>query len=280
MKMKNWLSDQTIPEARRLGIKFLPGVDDRFVIADETMRQRASYHEGMAAHFSAASIKFLKGLARNNDRAWFDPRKAIYEQELKAPMLAVIAEVNDAMAEFAPEHVRPAPKIMMRIYRDIRFSKDKKPYKTHVSAWWARQGLEKTSGGGFYLHLGAAELYVAAGVYMPEREQLLAIRRRLVEGHEEYRALMGARKLRALMQPIDAMKMSRSPKGFAADHPANDLVLQRQWGVSSTLPAELALSPGLVKEIVKRFRIAAPLIAWLNEPLVARTASQRSRPLF
>ena len=125
----------------------------------------------------------------------------------------------------------------MRIYRDVRFSKNKQPYKTQVAAWWARQGLEKTSGGGFYFHLSATEITVAAGCYMPEKEQLLAIRRMLLERHQEYRALIGSRKLTAEMQLIDAMKMSRAPKGFPTEHPALDLVMQRQWGVSSTLPS-------------------------------------------
>jgi uncharacterized protein (TIGR02453 family) len=230
----------------------------------------------MSAHFSPAAIKFLRGLARNNDREWFEARKPVFEKELKAPMLAVIAEINDALAGFAPEHVRPPQKIMMRIYRDIRFSADKRPYKTHISAWWARQGLEKTSGGGFYFDLSAAELKIAAGVYMPEKEQLLAIRRMLVERHAEYRVLIGAKKLTALMEPIDAMKMTRGPKGFAADNPAMDLVLQRQWGVWSKLPIDVALGPALVPEVVKRFRLAAPLIALLNDPLVKRPA----KPLF
>jgi len=113
-------------------------------------------------------------------------------------------------------------------------------------------------------------------VYMPEKEQLLAIRRMLLERHEEYRALMGSRKLKAAMQPIDGMPMSRGPKGFPAEHSAIDLVIQRQWGVSSKSPVELALAPGLVTEIVKRFRLAAPLISFLNEPLLGRP----KKPLF
>jgi uncharacterized protein (TIGR02453 family) len=230
----------------------------------------------MNAHFSAAAIKFLRGLTRNNDREWFEARRPVFEKELKAPMLAVIAEINDAMTDFAPEHVRPPQKIMMRIYRDIRFAADKRPYKNHISAWWARQGHEKTSGGGFYFQLNATEMMVAAGVYMPEKEQLLAIRRMLLERHEEFRALIGARKLTALMQPIDAMTMARGPKGFPVDHPAMDLVLQRQWGVWSKLPADAALGPALVPQVVKRFRLAAPLIALLNDPLVKRP----SKPLF
>jgi uncharacterized protein (TIGR02453 family) len=230
----------------------------------------------MSTHFSDASLKFLRGLAKHNDREWFEPRRAIYEQELKAPMLAVIDEVNHALAGFAPEHVRPPQKCMMRIYRDIRFSKDKKPYKTQIAAWWARQGLEKTSGGGFYFHVGATEVTIAAGCYMPEKEQLLAIRRMLLERHEEFRALMAGRKLKSLMQPFDGLVMARGPKGFPTEHPALDLVMQRQWGVSSSLPVATAAGAGLVKAIVERFRAAAPLVALLNEPLAARA----KKPLF
>ena len=121
----------------------------------------------MATHFSPEAMKFLRGLARNNDREWFEARRAVYERAVKAPMLALVDEITAAMTEFAPEHVRPAHKIMMRIYRDIRFSKNKQPYKTHLAAWWARRGMEKTSGGGFYLQISPQQVMVAAGVYMP-----------------------------------------------------------------------------------------------------------------
>jgi uncharacterized protein (TIGR02453 family) len=230
----------------------------------------------MATHFSNEAIKFLRGLKRNNDRTWFDERKSVYERELKAPMLALIGEVNEAMVEFAPMHVRPPQKIMMRIYRDIRFSKNKQPYKTHVSAWWVREGLEKTSGGGFYFHVSPEEVFVAAGVYMPEREQLLAIRRHLAEHHKEFRALMKARKLRTLMTENDGAPLIRAPKGFPEDHPAIDLLKNRQWGVSARLPGETATKPSLVKEVVLRFKAAAPVIAMLNEPLVGKP----KKPLF
>jgi len=230
----------------------------------------------MSAHFSAAALKFLRDLAKHNDREWFEPRKTVYEQELKVPMLALIGEINHELAEFSPEHVRPPQKIMMRIYRDIRFSPNKQPYKTNVAAWWARQGLEKTSGGGFYIHLTATEFHIAAGCYMPEKEQLLAIRRMLLERHEVFRAIVDARKFTAVFEPFDGQKMARGPKGFPAEHPALDLIMQKQWGVSSKLPAEAALSPTLLKEIVKRFKLAAPLVSLLNEPLVQKP----KKPLF
>ena len=126
-------------------------------------------------YFREAGLRFLRSLRRNNRREWFEAHRPEFERELKQPMLALIETVNGAMEGFAPAHVRPAQKCMMRIYRDIRFSSDKRPYKSHISAWWSRAGLEKTSGGGYYMHISPDEVLIAAGVYMPEREQLLAI---------------------------------------------------------------------------------------------------------
>ena len=231
----------------------------------------------MPTYFSPQAVQFLRGLARNNRRDWFDARKEVYERELKEPLLALIEEINGEFMDFAPEHIRPAPKCMFRIYRDTRFSPDKTPYKKHISAWWARQGLEKKSGGGYYFHLSGKELVVAAGVYMPEREQLLAIRNHLMEHHEEFRRLSKGRSLKRLMGDFDGLRLTRPPKGFPKDHPAMDLIACRQWGVSATLPAETALKPTLRKEIVSRFRAAAPLIEFLNRPLTAQAGKPSHR---
>lgn len=230
-------------------------------------------------YFSEESLKFLRGLKRNNRRDWFDPRKPLFESTLKAPMLKVIEGVTAAMMDFSPEHVRPAAKCMMRIYRDTRFSNDKTPYKTQVAAWWSRHGLEKTSGGGFYIHLSADNLTVAAGVYMPEREQLMAIRTFLLDHHEELRRLLADKKLLRLFTLDNGEMLTRPPKGFPADHPAIDLLKCRQWAMFATLPVEEALSPRLVKTVTDRFRAAAPAVKLLNQPLVS-TPKPHGQPLF
>lgn len=234
----------------------------------------------MSTHFSPEAMSFLRGLARHNDREWFNARKKIYERELKAPMLALVDEITQAMAEFAPEHMRPAGKTMMRIYRDIRFSSDKRPYKTHLSAWWSRRGMEKTSGGGFYLQIGPKECFLAAGVYMPEREQLLALRRWMAEHHKQYRA-MTARlekprsKKAVAMQAIHPDALTRMPKGFACDHPAEELLRARNWGMRCSLPPQLALKPALSREVIARFRLMAPLVAILNEAILSGVSPAR-----
>ncbi|MDP9049121.1 MAG: DUF2461 domain-containing protein [Acidobacteriota bacterium] len=227
----------------------------------------------MPTHFTPEALKFLRGLERHNDRTWFDPRKPIFERELKVPMLALIEDINHALATFAPEHMRPPHKALFRIYRDTRFDKSRgtpeKPYKTHIAAWWARAGLEKKSGAGFYIHLSAKEVAIAAGMYMPAPEQLLAVRRYLLDHHEELRDLLANRKLRAAMHEFEGHKLTRPPRGFPADTPALDLIACRQWGLSATLPAEAATQPSLLKEITSRFALAAPVIEFLNRPIVA-----------
>src|SRR6202789_1607940 len=236
-------------------------------------------HSDAEPYFQAAGLSFLRSLRRNNRREWFEAHKPEFERELKQPMLALIETVNRAMEGFAPGHVRSPQKCMMRIYRDIRFSSDKRPYKSHVSAWWSREGLEKTSGGGYYMHISPDEVLVAAGVYMPEREQLMAIRQYLLLHNAGVRRRLKDRKLRTKMDSFTGMPLTRAPKGFPKDHPAMDLLLCRQWGVEAKMPATEALKKDFAKEVIRRFRLASPLVEALNTPLLISIQKKR-RPLF
>jgi uncharacterized protein (TIGR02453 family) len=227
-------------------------------------------------YFAPEGLRFLRGLARNNDRDWFNDRKPVYEAQIKRPMLALIEAVTGAMMDFAPGHVRAPESIMMRIYRDTRFSPNKLPYKTHVAAWWVHDGLRKTSGAGFYLHVSGKQVEIAAGAFMPETEQLLAIRRFLMEHHEEYRRLAQARGLRRLFTEDEGHeRLTRSPKGF----PAAELYRQKRWGFGASLAPEMATKPEFAKAVAKYFRAAAPLVALLNRPLMVKTERPR-KPLF
>lgn len=238
---------------------------------------RRGYDEGMATHFSDEALKFLKGLARHNEREWFNARKSVYESELKTPLLEMIGEINERLLGFAPEHVRPPLKAAMRIYRDIRFSPNKAPYKTNVSAWWSREGIEKSTGAGFYMSFGTAGLMVAAGAYEPDKGQLLAIRTYLVEHAGELRDLLAAKKMKSVFPVFEGNRLTRPPKGFAgAPAEAMEWVICRQWAISTTLPVEVGLGPGLVKEVVSRFKTAAPVVALLNVPLLGTTR----KPMF
>jgi uncharacterized protein (TIGR02453 family) len=213
-------------------------------------------------------MTFLRGLRRNNKRDWFQPRKALFEEKVKAPMHELVAALNGGMMGFAPDYVTEPQQGVFRIYRDTRFSPNKAPYKTHIAAIFRRRGMERRISAGFYFSVSPFELEVAGGVYMPGPEQLLAIRRHLAEHYAEFFRIANARPLRSLVSEVVGDALSRVPKGFSPDHPAAGLVRMKQWYVWTLLDPTLATTPQLFGEILKRFRAMAPLIEFLNQPLL------------
>jgi uncharacterized protein (TIGR02453 family) len=230
-------------------------------------------------YFRPEALAFLRNLARNNDRDWFQPRKDVFEAELKEPMLSIIRKVTDAMVDFAPAFVRPAEKCLFRIYRDTRFSANKLPYKTHVAAWWSHQGLVKTSGAGFYFHVSPKDVVVAAGAYMPEKDQLSQIRHWLLDHHAEFRKLLQKPAVRKTFEEFEGNALTRPPKGFPCEHPGMDLIRCRQWGLAATLPAKDALKKDFAATLIRHFKIAAPVVDALNSPIAAAQAP-RKKVLF
>jgi uncharacterized protein (TIGR02453 family) len=220
-------------------------------------------------YFQPAALTFLRNLAKHNDRAWFQPRKTQFEAELREPMLAIVRKITDAMMDFAPNHVRPAEKSLFRIYRDTRFSNDKRPYKTHVAAWWRHEGLQKTSGAGYYFHVSAKEVIIAAGAYMPEKEQLAAIRHWLLDHHGEFKKLLQRPAVRRTFDEFEGNALTRPPKGFPCEHPGMDLIRCRQWGLAAELPAKTALKKDLAETVIRYFKIAGPVVDALNTPIAA-----------
>jgi uncharacterized protein (TIGR02453 family) len=217
--------------------------------------------------FPPEAITFLRGLEKNNNRDWFQPRKEIFDSKLKAPMLEFVETINAELLKFAPEHITEPKKAVYRIYRDTRFSKDKTPYKTHLGAIFPRRGLGKDAAAGFYFHVSAKEVGVACGAYAPGPEQLLKIRRFIAENHKLLRTkhkLMGA---------LQGSTLQRIPKGFDPEHPAADLIKKKQWFWWVELDPKLATSAKLKSEIAKRFKEMAPMVELLNRPLLGKRSS-------
>ena len=224
--------------------------------------------------FPAQTLTFLRGLARNNDRDWFNARKEIFETQVKAPMIAMIEKVNAELMDFAPDYVTDPKKSFYRIYRDTRFSSDKTPYKTHIAAIFTPRGFDKHSAAGFYFHVTPKNIGIAAGGYMPGPDELRAVRTWLAENHVAFRkAAKGPEKL---MSKLQGSTLARTPKGFDPRHPADDLVRMKQWLYWVELDAKLATSPKLLGEIVKRFRVTAPVLKMLNAGLIKASAASAS----
>jgi uncharacterized protein (TIGR02453 family) len=230
--------------------------------------------------FPPQAIEFFRGLARNNKREWFQPRKQVYEEQVKEPMRVLVEAVNADLMEFAPQYATEPQKAIYRIYRDTRFSKDKTPYKTHIAASFHRRAPVSHGDAGYYFAISHKEVAIGGGIYMPDTAALLAIRNHIAGRHEELRRILRARQLKQLLGELHGEQLSRVPKGFAADHPAADLLRYKRFILYVTLDPALATTPALYAEIVKRFRAMAPFMAFLTAPLAPARKKIDARELF
>jgi len=220
--------------------------------------------------FSPDAISFLRALKRNNRREWFQPRKQKYEALIKEPMLELVACLNEEFSRFAPNYMTPPEKSLHRIYRDTRFSLDKTPYKTHISASFPRHTAVKRSGAVLYFHFAEKEVLVFGGVYSPEREEVLAYRNLLAEHYEEFQQLVANKDIKRLTNGLEGAQLSRMPKGFPVDHPAEGLLRQKQWYLETTLPIGVLTTSRLVPELARRFEVMAPMVEFLNRPFAQK----------
>jgi uncharacterized protein (TIGR02453 family) len=215
--------------------------------------------------FPPEGMTFLRAIKRNNRREWFQPRKHLFENHVKAPMVQLVDALNQQLVKFAVNHINDPNKAIYRFYRDTRFSADKSPYKDHIAAIFPRRGHEKHVSAGFYVGVSHEGVEVAGGIYMPGPPELLAIRTWLADHHAAFsKAARGPEKL---MGKLHGASLQRVPKGFPPEHPAADLLKMKQWLYYTVLDAGIATSPKLVGEISKRFRAMAPVLELLNTPL-------------
>jgi uncharacterized protein (TIGR02453 family) len=135
--------------------------------------------------------------------------------------------------------------------------------------------MDKTSGAGYYFQIDAKEVIIAAGAYMPEKEQLAAIRHWMLDHHAEFKKLLQKAAVRKTFTEFEGNALIRPPKGFPCEHPGMDLIRCRQWGLAATLPAAEALKPNIGATLIRYFKIAAPVVDALNTPIAAALAPKR-----
>jgi len=219
-----------------------------------------------APRFTPKSLSFLRSLKRHNDREWFRERKDQYEEHLKAPMLAVIAQLAQDFQEFAPELVA-SPKCIYRIYRDTRFSEDKTPLKTNIAASFPWRGLHRHQGAGLYMEVAPGWVWVGGGMYAPETSQLAAVREHIAGNHKRLRAIVESPGFTKTVGALEGQKLQRVPRGFDKEHPAAEYLRHRQFLAAKEFPAEFATDPKFYAGVLNVFKQVAPLVRFLNEPL-------------
>ena len=220
-----------------------------------------------APRFSAETLRFLKGLKRNNRREWFNARRDVYDAHVRAPMTAVVERLAVDFRSFAPELVA-SPKISMyRIYRDTRFSENKAPYKTHVAAVFPTRGLAKHEGAGLYFHVSTEDVWVGGGMYMPQPQQLHAVREHIASNVSQLRAIVESPAFRRKIE-MSGEKLTRVPRGFPKDHEAAEYLKYRHFVAGAEFPPAFATSPKFYTTLLSVFKEVLPLARFLNAPLV------------
>jgi uncharacterized protein (TIGR02453 family) len=219
--------------------------------------------------FPKEGLRFLKKLKRNNNRTWFENHKHEYEEFLKLPMQSFIFSLQPYFAGFAPEFDLSPKRSIFRIYRDIRFSNDKTPYKSHIAAHFVLRGKEKGFlGSGYYFHVEPGEVFIGGGIYMPDSDQLKGIRKAVSERSDEFLAIISSRKFKKTFGKLEGNKLQRIPKGYDESHPMADWLKLKQFFVGKSLPEAASHKPTLVDTIAAICEDAAPLVKFLNRAVI------------
>lgn len=225
--------------------------------------------------FTDASLRFLNGLARNNTKPWFEAHRDDYETHIRVPMRALIEEMDVRFARFAPELTGDPKRSMFRINRDIRFSKDKSPYKTHAACWFRHSAADHRVGGdaeagsaGLYFHLQPRQSLVGAGIWMPPRPALNKIRDAIADDPRGFGRIIKRPAARRRYGGLDDEAMlKRMPRGFSDGHPGAEWLRYQAFTIGRQLSDREVLSPRLTEGLERDFRLMLPLVRWLNAAL-------------
>jgi len=232
--------------------------------------------------FTQRALGFLRGLARHNEKPWFEAHRDEYEAEVRQPMRDLIEDLDTRFARFAPEIGGDPKRSMFRIYRDIRFSKDKSPYKTHAACWFhhlnaARNvGSEADTGSaGYYFHLEpGGRSMIGAGIWMPPRPQLNKLRGAISSNPKDFDKM--ARSIPRRFGGLDDEgALKRMPRGYAEDHPAAKWLRFQSFTSGRTLTDVQVTSASLASLLAREYEALLPLVRWLNGSLGFKPASRR-----
>lgn len=233
--------------------------------------------------FHPKALTFLRGLARNNRKEWFEAHRTDYEQTLKVPLAQLIEEMDVRLATIAPEIIGSPKKSAFRLHRDVRFSKDKSPYKTHVACWFFHRDVGTRivsdavhGGAGFYLHVAPGASFCGGGIWMPPRPALLRIREALVEDVEGWEAIVTNRAFRRRFGALDQEGMLRRvPRGSDPAHPAATWLRYQSFTAGCPLTDDEVTSPRLPELLGRHFTAMTPFVRWLNAALGLAAATRR-----
>lgn len=215
---------------------------------------------------------FFKDLAKNNERPWFEANKERYKASVVAPLSDFIAVMAPRVAKISKHIVcdpRPNGGSMFRIYRDVRFAKDKSPYKTNAGVHF-RHALGKDAHvPGYYMHFAPDEVFVGGGIWMPDAEPLTKVRRAIADEPKAWKKVVEDKVFAKTFKGVEGESLSRPPKGFDAEHPYIADIKRKSFFAMHQSSAKAAQSPTFLDEVETAFKAAKPLMKFVCDALDA-----------
>ena len=218
------------------------------------------------SYFTAEFHSFLKGLSENNNREWFEDHKPTYLKEVKEPFKALVGDVIDRMRSHEPRIQMTPNQAVFRIYRDVRFSKDKSPYKPHASAFVCSDS-KKSGNPGFYFQLSHRELFVGGGKWSLDKETLHKIRTEIVYSPEEFQNIVTDKNFTKTYGELKGDKNKILPKEFREDAEKQPLLFHKQYLFQRSMNAKVILKDNLLDTLLEHYITGKPLIDFLQRAL-------------
>ena len=216
--------------------------------------------------FPKEGINFLRKLRKNNNRPWFQGHKDDYDECVRFPMQCLIASLSERMSDSASEIEFNPKKSIFRIYRDVRFSKNKAPYKTNIAASFSFKTKKKSpvEMPGLYVGIAPGEIFIGGGLYMPGGDQLKAIRKSIAEHPYEYLSVVHNKRFRREFSGLQGENLAKAPLGYPKDHPMIEHLKHKQFFVGKDHDDEsMCLKPKFLDYVVQVFDDTMPLVRWL-----------------
>ena len=211
-------------------------------------------------------LQFLQELAENNNRDWFEANRTRYTESREKMLFLTDVLINE-IRKFDPEIAPMNPKdCLFRIFRDVRFSKDKRPYKTNFGSFIAPGG-RKSGHAGYYFHVEPSGSFVGGGIYMPPAGPLKAIRKHIEHHPEEFLGIINHPDFKAIFPGMMDHQLKAAPKGFAKDHPLIHLLRYKSFAFSARLNNEVLINGDFIGEAVKAYRELHKANSFLNEAI-------------
>jgi uncharacterized protein (TIGR02453 family) len=213
------------------------------------------------------TIGFLKKLSKNNNKQWFDSHKEEYlaaKEDFEALVTDVLSGLSEQDAAFKQQKAKDC---VMRIYRDIRFSADKTPYKSNFAAGFSAGG-RKSAGGGYYLHIEpGGKCFAGGGMWMPESQVLKAIRQEIDYNFDEFQRIINDKKFKKFFGEIQGERLKKMPQGYTDDNPAGEYLKLKSFVAGYNIPDEDITKKGVAKKINEVYSAMKPFVDFLNRAI-------------